>query len=500
MKKPGIITIDIGTTSTRAVLFDSAGIQVFLSRRDSQPTYHPDGRVEQPAESWAALLPSLLSDCAASARSNDLEPVCIALTSLRSSVIPVDREGKALHPAIMWQDLRTEALCRDMAAHNAEVYGICGMKITPVMSAVKMRWFREQTPDLFRRTWKMVGIHDSVLRTLTGRFVTDPSLASRTNLLNLGTLDWDEDLIALFGLSRSLLCDMIPPGSVAGGLVPSMAADTGLPAGLPVVSAGGDQQCAALGLGLTSPDRIVANTGTGSYLLAYSARPVFDSEMRVFCNAAAVPGAYVVEAGLPASGVIYRWFGEHIYEGAKDQGCAQVDYDLVNAEAAASPPGAGGLIFLPHFKGSGAPHFNPLAKGTFHNLDLNTTRGDLGRAILEGIAAEMADNLELLETLTQGVDWVNSSGGLSKFGLFNRIQADMYERKVRRAEHGEATALGAWISAAKAIGLYGSLAEAFAAAAAGSPTEEYLPDSASVEFYGRLRAARRALYDSLYPA
>jgi sugar (pentulose or hexulose) kinase len=342
-------------------------------------------------------------------------------------------------------------------------------------------------------------VHDYVLLLLTGRLVTDASLASRSNLLNLESRTWDEDLIGLFGIDAAKLCDMVEPGSIIGGLLPAMAETTGLPSGLPVVSAGGDQQCAALGLGLTAPDRIVANTGTGSYLLAYSGKPVFDPEMRVFCNASALPDAYVVEAGLPASGVIYRWFRANFYGNAQEPPSDANAFDSQNTEAASSPPGARGLIFLPHFKGSGAPHFNPGARGTFHNLDLNTTRGDMGRAILEGIAAEMADNLELLEGLTRGVDWVNSSGGLSKFGLFNQIQANMYGRKVRKSEQGEATALGAWISAAKAIGLYGSIGEAASAAESGSPIEGYLPDAPAVEYYGKLRAARRALYDSLYP-
>ncbi len=328
----------------------------------------------------------------------------------------------------------------------------------------------------------MVGVHDFVLHILTGNFVTDPSLASRTNLLNLAKMDWDEELLALFGIPRSMLCEMLPPGSVAETLLPSVALATGLPEGL------------------TASDRIVANTGTGSYLLAHSPRPVFDPGMRVFCNASAIKGSYVVEAGMPASGVVYRWFGEKFYGSEAGQAGACADYSLVNTEVEASPRGAKGILFLPHFKGSGAPHFNPGAKGTFHNLDLNSGRGDLGRAILEGIVAEMADNLELLEQLTRKVDWVNSSGGLTRFALFNRIQADMFGRRVKRAEHGEATALGAWIQGAAAVGLYDSVYTAAKAAETGLPTEEYLPDPGAGEFYSKLRAARTGLYDSLYPS
>jgi sugar (pentulose or hexulose) kinase len=498
MKRSGIITIDIGTTSMRAILYDREGRQLAMSRRDNQPEYFQDGRVEQDAGTWESILAQVLSDSAKAAEAHDIQPEGISLTAARSSVIPVDPEGKALHPAIMWQDLRTEAMCRELSVHDPEVYGICGMRVTPVMSAVKMKWFREKRPDIHARTWKMVGIHDFVLALLTGRYVTDPSLASRTNLLNLETLDWDGRLMELFGVPRGMLCDMIPTGSLAGGLLPGLAARTGLPAGLPVVNAGGDQQCAALGLGLISEDRIVANTGTGSYLIAFSRKPVFDPGMRVFCNAGAVQGSYVVEAGIPASGVVYRWFGEQLYDDAVAKACACGDFSALNEEAAASPPGAKGLIFLPHFKGSGAPWFNPNAKGTLHNLDLDSTRGDMARAMLEGIAAELADNLEILESLAGKVARVNASGGLTRFDLFNHIQADMYGRTLRKAEHGEATALGAWISAAVRLGIHAGHAEALAAAEGGAEMEEIPTDSAIHELYTGLRERRRELYRSIY--
>lgn len=508
MAAPGIITIDIGTTSMRAILFDAGGRQLALAREDNPPAYYPDGRVEQAAATWEGILVRILSACAGEARVRGLAVEGIALTSQRSSVIPVDREGQPLRPAIMWQDQRTEAICRGLAPRNAEVYRVCGMRVTTVMSACKMKWLKENEPDIFRRAWKMVGIHDFVLRALTGAFLTDHSLASRTNLLNLEKLDWDEGLMGLFGVPRSMLCDLVPPGSVAGGLEAGLAARAGIAAGTPVITAGGDQQCAALGLGLTGPDRVVANTGTGSYILGYSVRPAFDPEMRAFCNAAAIPGAYVIEAGMSASGAVYRWFSDNFYSEAKnscDDGIA-----AINEEAASSPPGANGVAFLPRFRLGGAdgaaaagaaPAGQPAAgslagvseKGLFWGLSLATRRGDMARALLEGIAAEMAENLRLVEALTGRAGSVHASGGLTRFELFNRIQADLYGLPVRKAGHGEATAVGAWISAAKTLGLYGSYEEAAAASERGSEIQESAPVPANAVVYERLRAERRAL-------
>ncbi|MDA8427353.1 MAG: FGGY family carbohydrate kinase, partial [Treponema sp.] len=384
----------------------------------------------------------------------------LALASQRSSVIPVDESGEALHPAIMWQDQRTESICRELGERQSSVYRKTGLRISPVFSAVKMTWLRRNRPEIFARTHKMLGIHDYLIHHLTGGFVTDRSLASRTNLFDLSSGEWDPGLLELFEVERGQLCSLVDQGEVAGFLGPAASRATGLPEGLPLVSAGGDQQCAALGMGLLAPGRLVANTGTGSYVIGLSDRPVFDGLMRLSCNVAATPGNYIVEAGILTSGALYAWFKEKFY----DAGGA--GFAAINEEAASSPPGAHGVLLLPHFKGAGSPHWNPNAKGLFFGLSLGTSRGDMARALLEGIAAEMAQNVSLIEALTGPAREVRVSGGLSNFPLYNQIQADLYGRRVLRSGDGEATARGAWISAAVRLGLYDSHAAAFAAAEA----------------------------------
>jgi glycerol kinase len=497
----GIITVDAGTTSMRSILFDEAGRVLAAFQRDNPPHHFPDGRVEQDADSWRISLVELLSKCATAVREHGADASCVALTSQRSSVIPVERTGEPLHAAIMWQDQRTEALCRELAGSDRLVYRKTGLRISPVFSAIKMTWLRRARPDLLRRAHKLVGIHDYLLHQMTGHFLTDRSLASRTNLLDLETREWDPALLELFAVERSQLCDLLEPGSAAGGLTPEMARATGLPQGLPVVSAGGDQQCAALGLGLLSPGRMVANAGTGSYVIGFAARPALDPEMRLSCTVAALPGSYMVEAGMLSSGSLYGWFRDRFCSGA--EGFAQV-----NREAAGSPPGANGVLLLPHFKGAGAPHWNPGARGLFFGLSLGTVRGDMARAVLEGIAAEMAENVEIIERLTGAVEELRVSGGLTNLPVFNQIQADMYRRRVVRSADAEATARGAWMSAAVNLGLYRDHATALSAREAAAKTEggqeranpsegEYRPDPATAELYSRLRERARVLYRAL---
>jgi glycerol kinase len=329
-----------------------------------------------------------------------------------------------------------------------------------------------------------------VLYLLTGRFVTDQTFGSRTNLLDLAGRCWDPDLLSLFQVEPSMLCDLVAPGSIVGGLTSAMAAATGLIEGLPVVSAGGDQQCAALGLGLFSGERAVSNTGTGSYLIGHADQPILDEGMRLACNVSAVPGAYIVEAAVLTSGTIYRWFKETLCSGA-------ASFATLNAEAERVPPGANGLLLLPHFKGCGAPYWDAEAKGIFFNLTLSTSQGEMARAILEGIATEMKESLELVENLCGKVHAVTVSGGLTKSALFNQIQSDIFERPILRYSDNEATSRGAWIAGAVATGLESTYPQAFAHATARGSALTYQPDPGNLEVYERQRRCSRALYQAL---
>jgi len=489
-----IVSVDIGTTSMRAILFDADGRSVHVDQRENAPEFFSDGRVEQDPAAWGAILRAGLKSCAEAAACRALDPVCVAVTAQRSSVIPVDQTGTPLHPAIMWQDRRTAGLAAAMDDLNPLVYRKTGLKISPVFSALKMTWLRRHRPDIWQRTHKLLGIQDWALYLLCGRFVTDHSFGSRTNLLDLGTRDWDAELLALFEVEPRMLCDLIAPGSVAGGLTAAMAAATGLRAGLPVVSAGGDQQCAALGLGLFSGERMVSNTGTGSYLIGHSAQPVFDEAMRLSCNVSAVPNAYIVEAAVLTSGAIYRWFRDALGDEGDAEGAA---FAALNAAAGRVPPGANDLLLLPHFKGCGSPYWDPEAKGVFFNMSLTTTRGEMARAILEGIAVEMKGSLELLEALCGRAQAVTVSGGMTQSDLFNQIQSDIFERPVVRFNNKEATSLGAWIAGAVASGLAAGHCEAFERATRAAGSALYQPDAANRAVYERQCRRSRALYRAL---
>jgi len=194
------------------------------------------------------------------------------------------------------------------------------------------------------------------------------------------------------------------------------------------------------------------------------------------------------------SGTIYRWFKESFFTAAEQGGDP---FERLNAEAQSAPPGANDLLLLPHFKGCGTPYWDPEAKGVFYNMTLSTSRGEMARAILEGIAVEMKASIELIEALCGTIRSVSVSGGMTKSSLFNQIQSDIFERPVVRFDNNEATSLGAWIAGAVASGIEASYAEAFARATTGGRQITYQPNPALHDLYERQCRRSRALYQAL---
>jgi sugar (pentulose or hexulose) kinase len=495
--RTGILVLDVGTTSIRGIVFDAVGSIHFSRQIETSPLFLGDGRVEQDPLVWSEAVLTILRDCSDYAKTADLPIQALSLTAFRSPVFPVSRDNTPLHNTLMWQDRRSAPLYRNVCQYDDLVFEKTGLRISPVFSALKILWFTEQRPDLVKKAHKFVGVYEYILHLLGGEFVTDHSIASRSNLFNLHTLAWDPELTEIFGIEESILCRTVPPGSVCGHLQLKTAELTGLPAGIPIIAAGGDQQCAALGLGVFAPGSIAANTGTGSYVIGISSEPVIDPERGIFCNVSAVPGYYILEATILTSGTIYRWFSEQFYD---RQTPDEQIFKRVDREITSSPPGARGVIALPYFEGSGSPDWNPSASGTFCNLSLSTTRADCARAIIEGIAIEMDANIDCIEKLSGPAGSITVSGGMTRFAAFNQIQADIFEREVIRHTCPEATAAGAWMSASAALGQSLSVAEAFSKAVERGEDSftTYTPDPALAHLYRKKKKAQKELAGRLF--
>ena len=451
-----IIALDIGTSSMRAILYNGKGESVASFGHEYHAVYPQPSWVEQDPDSWKRAAVDVLLRTADFMKDQGYTAEGIALTSQRSSLIPVDSTGNPLRDAIMWQDKRTLEQCENLIREYGmeHLYRLTGLRINPYFVLPKIRWFREYEPELYKRMWKVLGVQDYLVYCLTGEYATDYTQAGRTMLMNIQKFQWEEDLLRIAGIGAEQLPRLVPPGTAVGRLTPDFASLTGLASGLPVVISGGDQQNAAVALGVTEAGIAEANTGTGSFVLAYAEKPQFDASCRALVQASAIAGKWVIEAGIFNTGSIYRWFKEQYCPDLTD---VPKPYVKMDEEAMAVGPGSHGVLMIPHFEGSAAPYWNPLAKGLFFNLSLGTTRGDMNRAILEGIAMEINGCLELMQELLGPLTTVNVSGGMVKSDLFCRIQASFYDKPVVRYQNSEASSLGASMVAAPALGLYNSL-------------------------------------------
>lgn len=489
-----ILIVDTGTTSMRISVIDTLGKVIKMFSEHHPPKYYADGRVEHDGQSYISSLEKLLSDSSNYVNQKNYSIIGIALTSFRSAVIPVDKKGSPLHPIIMWQDKRTDELIDSYTPYLDIINSKTGALISSLFSSLKMKWIRENIPEVYANTYKLVGVQDFMIHHLTGVFATDYSLAGRTSLLNIHSLQWDKELLTLYNVEEDKLCDLILPGSLVGTLKKDVALRLGLPNGIPIISSGGDQQCAALGAGLLDEKRVIANTGTGSYVVGLTRTPSIDPKRRVFCTPSAIAGLYHLEGGMISTGSVYRWFKELLSIDAS----SSVDFASLDAEVALSPPGATGVIVLPHFKGSGSPYWNSDAKGKIENLTLSTTRGDVARAILESIALEIKENVEIFEELTSPpIKEVRASGGMAKSAIFNQIQADILQKEVIQPQNIETTSLGAWMNAVVALGEYSNQDKAYNAATSQSEEHHFTPNKELFTLYKGIEIKKKRIVGAI---
>lgn len=482
-----ILIVDTGTTSMRCSIIDSSGAVIKMYSEHHPPILYSDGRVEQDGLSYISCLEKLLTSSSNYVNQNNHTILGIALTSFRSAVLPVNKEGTPLYNIIMWQDKRTDNLIDLYTPYLDTINTKTGALISSIFSSLKMNWFRHNLPEIYSQTYKLVGVQDLMIHHLSGVFATDYSFAGRTSLLNIHTLHWDQELLELYGIEEKKLCELIAPGSIVGSLQKEVALRIGIQEGVPIISSGGDQQCAALGAGLLNEHRVIANTGTGSYVVGLTERPSIDPLRRVFCTPSAISGLYHMEGGMISTGSVYRWFKELLC--VDSTSC--IDFASLDEQVALSPPGAQGIIVLPHFKGSGSPYWNSEAKGSIVHLTLSTTRGDVARAILEGIALEIKENVSIFEEITHPIKEMMVSGGMAKSAIFNQIQSDILQKEVIQPHNTETTSLGAWINAALALGLYESREKAYRTSTAQKESHHFYPNKNLQPLYEELEKEKK---------
>lgn len=494
-----VLAIDAGTTGVRSMFFDKSGNVLARAYSEFESQHPHPSWVEQKAESWWKKTCETIQLCLKEGKISPEHVAAISVTNQRETVVPVDENGVPLRNAIVWQDRRTVKQC-DWIKEKippVQVYAISGLTIDPYFTAPKILWIRENEREIYDKTNKFLLVHDYLIFQLSGEIITDYSNASRTLLFDIRTAKWSNTLLEALEVEADKLPRPVESGSFVGGLTKNAALETGLKEGTPIIAGGGDQQCAALGVGVVREGMIKCTTGTGTFLLSHSNNVKLDPSMRVLCSRHVVPNSFVVEASMFTTGSALKWYRDNL--GIEEVAIADeqgVDpYDIITEAAEKSPPGAEGVIHIPHFAGAGAPNWNPHARGVFAGLALGHSRYHLIRAILEGVSYEIRTNVEVMRELGLPSRQVRVTGGASRSETWMQIQADVLRTPVIRIQMEEATAIGAAILAFKGINVFKSVSEA--AEEMVQPLEPLQPRAETLEVYTKGYANFKALYNAI---
>jgi xylulokinase len=490
---PYLVGIDIGTSSTKSVLIDRDG-RVLASAGKEYPLASPQpGWAEQNPADWLNAALTTVRRVVVESGVHPEEIAGIGLAGQMHSLVCLDERGQALRPAILWADRRTgvevSLLEREIGLHHLAEW--TGNPAAAGFMLPSWLWLRANEPEIAAGTRMLLLPKDEVRYRLTGELGTEASDASSTLLFDPHTLCWRTEILEMAGLSPDRLPNVFPSASVAGGLLPEMAAACGLPAGTPVVYGGSDQSMAALGQGVIEPGTVLCTIGTGGQLFVPLASPVHDPLLRLhlFCHAPV--GRWHLLGAILSAGLSLRWVRDQLWPGS--------DYDLLTALASPAAAAEEGLFFLPHLAGERTPHMDSKVRAAFVGLDLRHGQANIVRAVMEGVVFALRQGLDLIQSLDVPEGKLITAGGSTRSPLWVRLQADIFNRPIYTSATVESTALGAALLAGIGAGVYSDFEDAIRQGIV--PAQgPYLPDPTRAAMYADAFERYKRLYPALQSA
>jgi glycerol kinase len=488
-----VLALDQGTTSSRAVLFDRAGSVVAQRSQELAQIYPRPGWVEHSCEDiWSSQI-NVATRVLQEAGAKPSDVAAVGVTNQRETTLAWNRQtGAPIANAIVWQDRRTAHACDEIkrAGRDAEIRDKTGLVVDAYFSATKLAWLLDNVPgarEMANGGELMFGTVDSFLIwRLSGRtvHVTDVSNASRTMLFNIHTLDWDEELLALFRVPRSMLPEVRSSsegyGETADGIL-------GLPGRIPIAGCAGDQQAATFGQTCFAFGQAKNTYGTGCFMLMNTGtRPVVSENNLLTTVGWQISGetTYCLEGSVFVAGAAIQYLRDElrIIAGAAE-----------SERIASAVESTGGVYFVPAFVGLGAPYWDQYARGAIVGLTRGSGRAEIVRAALESVAYQTRDLLDaMVRDCGASVPVLRVDGGMTPNDFLMQFQADILGIPVERAAVTETTALGAAYLAGLAVGVWGSPAELIAERG-GRRFEPTMPESERERLYaGWRRAVERA--------
>jgi xylulokinase len=490
---PLLVGLDLGTSSVKAVVYDSDSGRILSRASRPTPVQHPQDNWSEhdPEALWQAVCACLREVC------SELPPVQgIGIASMAEAGVPIGIDGRPLDNAIAWYDRRSEPqttlIEREFPA--GPLFAISGQRVSPSFGLTKLIWLRENRPQIFRAMRMWLPLPAYIHYRLTGETCVDYTIASRSLLFDQHTRGWSPQLSALAEISTNQLPALLSGSSPSGRVISRAALECGLPMGAVCSPGSHDHLCAALTAGAYHPGSVVDSTGTAQAVVKVLPGFLSDphlAEHGFACYAHILPGQYVLKAGLKSAGGAVDWLAR-LLSGPNHE----PDFAGLQQAAQTGVGRRSGPLWLPHLLESGSPESDRTSRAALIGAQVGHDGGDLFRALLESLAFWLRHNLEVMVNFAGAVSGpIGLIGGLTRIHLLSQLKAHTLNQAVLVPELPEAAAVGSALLSGLACGAFSTAEEAVSSIR--YPVEKIPPDATLAAWYDRLY---RDIYQHLYPA
>ena len=475
MSAPVLMGVDVGSSGAKAVALSADGSLLSQGRADYETRYPRTGWAEQDPEDWFTGACAAISACLAAGGMRPADVRGIAFVGPAHNVALVGGDDRLLRPCIHWSDLRSEQeSARLQERAGGKILAVSGQPVNPSWTLSQLAWVRGHEPRTWERLDKILVTKDYVRWRFTGEYATDPYDAVGTQLFDLSAGRWSDELCALIDLDPRLLPRIAPSHSPCGGLRAEVAERIGLPAGLAVVTGGGDSAAEAFGVGAAEPGDCVVKIGTSGCVNVVTRRPTPSPRTLTYPYLFDSLGFTIAVTSNGTAAL--RWLRSGVLTGT------EMSFDDMVGLAATAPAGSRGLVFHPYLMGERTPYWDPRLRGGFIGLSTGHGIAEIARAVLEGVAFTLRDCMEAVREMGLETKSISLLGGGSRSALWSSITASILKSALVKPRSDDAA-----VGAAKLAGLgVGALADWRAAARLGNGEAQLVsPDPRDAATYDK---------------
>ena len=492
-----MLGIDVGTSGLKAALLRSSG-EVIAEASEEYPTYHPyPNWAEQDPEDWWKALCTAAHQVMASVTTRTLPLAGVCISSQAPVIVPVAVDGRPLMRGMLWLDKRAESECaliREVIGES-RILEITANNLSSYLGAPTYVWLKRNHPDIFTQTHQFLMANSYLNWRLTGQFTMDASQAPLQLLYDVASGTWSDEILQALHLPVEKLPPVYQCLAIIGEVRKDAADESGIPAGTPVLAGTTDTPAAMVGMGVLESGQAFISHGTGCNIGLCVSRPW--PSRHIVCIPHAIPAMWMLSAVMTSSGASMKWFVSQLCARERDGAIAagRDPYNWIDADAQMAPPGSRGLLFLPYLMGEQSPIWDPDARGAFVGISADTTRGEMLRAIMEGVAFGIRQNLQVYLDGGWEIRDIRTQGGATKNRLWNQIVSDVVNRTVHVSSSPDSAPIGDALLVGLATGIYRNVEDL--AAACPAPSSVYTPNPETVAVYNRLYSIYKGLYDRL---